>query len=90
MSFFRSLADRVKQGLQRTSDVLNTDITELFGRGRPIDEALLEELEERLVVSDLGAPVAAAVPELGLLMRVSAPIWSLRAVWKTLSQKKPF
>ncbi len=60
MSFFRSLADRVKQGLQRTSDVLNTDITELFGRGRPIDEALLEELEERLVVSDLGAPVAAA------------------------------
>jgi fused signal recognition particle receptor len=60
VSFFRSLADRVKQGLQRTSDVLNTDITELFSFGRPIDEALLEELEERLVVSDLGAPVAAA------------------------------
>ena len=60
MSFFRSLADRVKQGLQRTSDVLNTDITELFSFGRPIDDALLEELEERLVVSDLGAPVAAA------------------------------
>jgi fused signal recognition particle receptor len=60
VSFFRSLADRVKQGLQRTSDVLNTDITELFAFGRPVDEALLEELEERLVVSDLGAPVAAA------------------------------
>jgi fused signal recognition particle receptor len=60
VSFFRSLADRVKQGLQRTSDVLNTDITELFSLGRPVDDALLEELEERLVVSDLGAPVAAA------------------------------
>jgi fused signal recognition particle receptor len=60
MSFLRSLTDRVKQGLTRSREILNTDITELFTAGRPLDDALLEELEERLVAADLGAATAAA------------------------------
>lgn len=43
---------RLKQGLAKTGKVLNTDITELFRRR--IDDALFEELEERLLLSDVG------------------------------------
>ena len=47
-------ATRLKQGLQRTRDVLNTDLTELFARHPKIDEALYEELETALLASDAG------------------------------------
>jgi fused signal recognition particle receptor len=43
---------RLKQGLAKTGKVLNTDITELFRRR--IDDALFEELEERLLLADVG------------------------------------
>ncbi|MCC6533242.1 MAG: signal recognition particle-docking protein FtsY [Burkholderiales bacterium] len=45
---------RLKQGLQRTREVLNTDLTELFSRHPKIDEALYEELETLLITSDVG------------------------------------
>ena len=63
MSFFGNLASRVKDGLARTRDVLNTDIGDLLAGGRPVDAAVLEELEERLVAADLGAATAAAFVE---------------------------
>ena len=47
-------AARLKQGLQRTREVLNTDITELFSRHPKIDEALYEELETTLIAADVG------------------------------------
>jgi fused signal recognition particle receptor len=43
---------RLKHGLAKTGKVLNTDITELFRRR--IDDALFEELEERLLLADVG------------------------------------
>jgi len=63
VSFFGNLASRVKDGLARTRDVLNTDIGDLLAGGRPVDAAVLEELEERLVAADLGAATAAAFVE---------------------------
>lgn len=45
---------RLKQGLQRTREVLNTDLTDLFARHPKIDEALYEELETLLITSDVG------------------------------------
>ena len=60
MSFFGNLASRVKEGLTRTREVLNTDIGDLLAGGRPVDAVLLSELEERLVAADLGPAVAAA------------------------------
>ena len=43
---------RLKQGLAKTGKVLNTDVTELFRR--KIDDTLFEELEERLLLADVG------------------------------------
>jgi fused signal recognition particle receptor len=45
---------RLKQGLQRTREVLNTDLTELFARHPTIDEALYEDMETLLIGADVG------------------------------------
>jgi fused signal recognition particle receptor len=52
-----SWAARLKAGLARTRDVLNTPVSELFVR-RKIDEALYEELEAALVQADCGVAAA--------------------------------
>ena len=44
---------RLKAGLARTRDVLNTPVSELFVRRR-VDEALFEELESALLQADCG------------------------------------
>jgi fused signal recognition particle receptor len=46
-------AERLKAGLARTRDHLNTPISELFTGGK-IDEALYEELEAQLLTADCG------------------------------------
>jgi fused signal recognition particle receptor len=56
-------AARLKQGLQRTREVLNTDLTELFSRHPKIDESLYEELETLLITSDVGVQATAHVIE---------------------------
>jgi len=48
------LFSKLKKGLTKTRQVLTTDINELFVSDKSIDEALFEELEERLITSDLG------------------------------------
>src|SRR5258706_11872154 len=48
-----SWAARLKAGLARTRDVLNTPVSELFTRRR-VDEALYEELEAALLQADCG------------------------------------
>lgn len=45
---------RLKAGLTKTRDILNTDIEDLFSRKKKIDEDMLEELEELLITSDIG------------------------------------
>jgi fused signal recognition particle receptor len=56
-------AARLRQGLQRTRDVLNTDVTELFARHPKIDEALYEELETLLIAADVGVAATEHVIE---------------------------
>ncbi len=60
-----SWAARLKAGLARTRDVLNTPVSELFAR-RKVDEALFEELESALLQADCGV---AATRELISSMR---------------------
>jgi len=57
-----SWAARLKAGLARTRDVLNTPVSELFTRGK-IDEALYEELEASLLQADCGVSAAHALVE---------------------------
>ena len=46
--------NRLLAGLRKTRDILTADIGDLFSGHRPIDEELLEELETRLLMADVG------------------------------------
>ncbi len=58
MSFFGQLADRVREGLRRSRQLLDEGLDTLLSVGRPVDDALLDELEELLVAADLGVVTA--------------------------------
>jgi fused signal recognition particle receptor len=60
VSFFRSLTDRVREGLRRTREMMDDGLDALLAVGRPVDAALLEELEDTLIAADIGADTAAA------------------------------
>lgn len=60
MSLFRGLADRVKDGMRRSRQLLDDSLGAVLAIGRPIDEAMLEELEEVLIAGDLGTETASA------------------------------
>lgn len=51
------LFSKLKNGLTKTRQVLNTDVSELFSGAARIDDALFDELEEILVTSDLGVDI---------------------------------
>lgn len=54
-----ALWDRVKKALVRTTNVLNTDIRDLFGKeGRLVDDEFLSELFAVLIKTDMGAGAA--------------------------------
>jgi fused signal recognition particle receptor len=65
-----SWAARLKAGLARTRDVLNTPVSELFTR-RKVDEALYEELEAALLQADCG--VAATQDLMAQIRKARAP-----------------
>ena len=50
MGFF----DKLKQGLGKTKSSIDEKINSVFSVFRKVDEELLEELEEVLVMSDIG------------------------------------
>lgn len=55
MGFF----DKIKQGLIKTKQLLNTDIRDLFkSQGRLVDEPFLEELFASLIRTDMGVTAA--------------------------------
>ena len=54
MGFF----DKLKSGLGKTRDSLNEKINMVFSSFRKVDEELLEELEEILIMSDIGVETA--------------------------------
>lgn len=55
-----SWAARLKAGLARTRDVLNTPVSELFARQR-VDESVYEELETALLQADCGVAATTAI-----------------------------
>ena len=53
------LFEKFKQGLQKTAQLLKTDIRDLFkAEGRLVDEAFLNELFEMLIKTDMGVEAA--------------------------------
>ena len=58
MGFF----DKIKQGLSKTRQLLNTDVRDLFkSQGRLVDEAFLEELSAKLIKTDMGVQATEAI-----------------------------
>ena len=55
------LFDKIKQGLQKTSDAVNRSLDNVFAAFVKIDADLLEELEEALILSDVGAETSARI-----------------------------
>ena len=55
MGFLGDLADRLRQGLDRSREAMSRGLDGVLLSGRVVDEVMLEELEELLVASDLGA-----------------------------------
>src|SRR5213594_4000587 len=59
MSLFSGLKERLRDGLKRSQEYLATGLATVLEADRPIDDTLYEELEELLIVADLGAAIAA-------------------------------
>jgi len=50
------LVERLRAGLARTREVLNSPVEDLWHGRRPLDAAALESIEEALLAADLGVP----------------------------------
>ncbi len=59
MKFLSELGERLREGLRRSQEYLAGGLGAMLETDRPIDDALLEELEELLIAADLGAALAA-------------------------------
>src|SRR5699024_631274 len=57
MGFF----DKLKQGLTKTKESINEKINDVFSNFRKVDEEFLEELEEVLIMSDIGVETSTKI-----------------------------
>ena len=57
MGFF----DKLKSGLGKTRDSLSNKVNSVFSNFRKVDEELLEELEEILIMSDIGVETSTEI-----------------------------
>lgn len=57
MGFF----DKLKRGLTKTKESINDKINNVFSNFRKVDEELLEELEEALIMSDMGVETSTQI-----------------------------
>lgn len=57
MGFF----DKLKTGLNKTKESFNTKINNVFSNFRKVDEDFLEELEEVLIISDMGVDTSVKI-----------------------------
>ncbi|MCH7687447.1 MAG: signal recognition particle-docking protein FtsY [Planctomycetes bacterium] len=55
------LFDKLKQGLQKTKQLLQTDIRDVFKPGELLNEEVLEQFEARLILTDMGVSAADAI-----------------------------
>jgi len=55
------LFSRIKQGLTKTRDSIMGGVNEVFANFRTVDEALFEELEEALIMADMGVETSVSI-----------------------------
>lgn len=88
------LFEKLKQGLIKTTRLLNTDIRDLFKQqGRLVDEAFLDELFEMLVKTDMGVASAKEIVEevrtqyRGRVVEMSDVLATVKAKLKSLMEQ---
>ncbi len=59
----KDLYSRLKRGLTKTRDVLNTDVIDLIQGPQDLDEDLLEQLEDHLLMADVGIEATQKITE---------------------------
>jgi fused signal recognition particle receptor len=70
---FGRLRQKIVDGLKKTRDAIAGQVERIASAGRPVDDALLDELEEALLAADLGPELAAELRErLGQRLRGEA------------------
>ena len=57
MGFF----DKLKNGLNKTKESINEKINDVFSNFRKVNEEFLEELEEILIMSDIGVDTSVKI-----------------------------
>ena len=57
MGFF----DKLKNGLSKTKSAFDEKINNVFSNFRKVDEELLDELEEALIMSDVGVETSTKI-----------------------------
>ncbi|MBL8817825.1 MAG: signal recognition particle-docking protein FtsY [Planctomyces sp.] len=77
------LLDRLKRGLEKTKQLLRTDVRDLFRSGEILDERVLEEFEGRLIRTDMGVAAAARIID-RLREEYGGRTVDVDAIWKTV------
>jgi len=92
MGFF----DKLKEGLKKTTTLLNTDIRDLFkSEGRLVDEQLLDDIYTAIIKTDMGVPAAKeTIEEIGKNYRARVVAMSdivevVKTKWKSLMAQDP-
>ncbi|RPI82770.1 MAG: signal recognition particle-docking protein FtsY, partial [Planctomycetaceae bacterium] len=80
------LFDRLKKGLQRTKELLQTDVRDLFKPGELLTEDKLEQFYARIIVTDMGVPAAREIVE-ELRQKHLGRTVVLDDIWATIKDK---
>lgn len=77
------LLDRLKRGLEKTKQILRTDVRDLFKSGQILDDALLQDFEARLIRTDMGVTAASRITS-RLKTDHGGRTVDVDAIWKTV------
>lgn len=77
------LFDRLKRGLEKTKQILRTDVRDLFKSGQILDDKLLQDFEARLIRTDMGVNAASRITA-KLKADHGGRLVDVEAVWKTI------
>jgi fused signal recognition particle receptor len=80
------LFDKLKGALQKTKDVLRTDVRDLFKAGVILDEAKLEEFQKGLITTDMGVSASNQIVE-DLRQKFLGRTMVLDEVWATVKDR---
>ncbi len=80
------LFDRLKRGLEKTKQILRTDIRDLFKSGEILDDKLLQDFEARLIRTDMGVAASTRIVE-KLRAEHGGRTVNVDAIWKTVREE---